>query len=85
MPRARMATPEGFSAVSFIIPHRKPRRPCSQVTDEDPRSPENCRMTAESLARVMEEFLGGARNTVVLEDGARIFDLQDSKYSISGE
>jgi len=42
-------------------------------------------MTAESLARVMEEFLGGARNTVVLEDGARIFDLQDSKYSISGE
>jgi hypothetical protein len=42
-------------------------------------------MTAETLARVMDEFLGGSRNAVVLEDGARIFDLQDSKYSISGE
>ena len=42
-------------------------------------------MTAESLARVMEEFLGGSRNAVVVEDGARIFDLNDSKYSISGE
>ncbi len=42
-------------------------------------------MTAESLARVMEEFLGGSRNAVVVEDGARIFDLSESKYSISGE
>ena len=42
-------------------------------------------MTAESLARVMEEFLGGSHNAVVVEDGARIFDLNESKYSISGE
>jgi hypothetical protein len=42
-------------------------------------------MTAESLSRVMEEFLGGSRHAVVLEDGARIFDLADSKYSVSGE
>jgi hypothetical protein len=42
-------------------------------------------MTAESLARVMEEFLGGSRNAVVVEDGARVFDLNESKYSISGE
>ncbi len=42
-------------------------------------------MTAESLARVLEEFLGGSRHALVLEDGAQIFDLNDSKYSISGE
>src|SRR6266702_1815228 len=42
-------------------------------------------MTAESLARMLEEFLGGSRNAVVVEDGAQIFDLNDSKYSISGE
>jgi hypothetical protein len=42
-------------------------------------------MTAESLSRTMEEFLGESRHAVVLEDGARIFDLADSKYSVSGE
>jgi hypothetical protein len=42
-------------------------------------------MTAESLSRALEEFLGGSRHAVVLEDGARIFDLADSKYSVSGE
>ena len=42
-------------------------------------------MTSESLSRAMEEFLGGSRHAVVLEDGARIFDLADSKYSVSGE
>jgi hypothetical protein len=42
-------------------------------------------MTAENLAHVMDEFLGGSRNAVVLEEGARIFDRQDAKYSISGE
>lgn len=42
-------------------------------------------MTAESLSRAMEEFLGGSRHAVVLEDGARIFDLADSRYSVSGD
>src|SRR5947207_1489945 len=42
-------------------------------------------MTPESLTRTLQEFLGGSRHAVVLEDGARIFDLADSKYSISGE
>jgi hypothetical protein len=42
-------------------------------------------MTAESLSRQLEEFLGGSRHAVVLEDGARIFDLLESKYSVSGE
>ena len=42
-------------------------------------------MTRDSLSRTREEFLGGSRHAVVLEDGARIYDLADSKYSISGE
>jgi hypothetical protein len=42
-------------------------------------------MTPESLSRTLQEFLGGWRHAVVLEDGARIFDLADSKYSVSGE
>jgi hypothetical protein len=42
-------------------------------------------MTPESLSRLLEEFLGGSRHAVVIEDGARIFDLADSKYSVSGE
>ncbi len=42
-------------------------------------------MTPESLTRTLQEFLGGSRHAVVLEDGARIFDLADSKYSVSGE
>jgi hypothetical protein len=42
-------------------------------------------MTPESLSRTLEDFLGGSRHAVVLEDGARIYDLADAKYSISGE
>ncbi len=42
-------------------------------------------MTPDSLSRTLEEFLGGSGHAVVLEDGARIYDLADSKYSISGE
>jgi hypothetical protein len=34
---------------------------------------------------MLEEFLCGSRHAVVLEDGARIYDLADAKYSISGE
>ncbi len=42
-------------------------------------------MTPESLNQTLQEFLGGSRHAVVLEDGARIFELADSKYSVSGE
>ena len=48
-------------------------------------SRENPDMTPESLGRMLEEFLGGSRHAVVLEDGAVVFDLLESKYSISGE
>jgi hypothetical protein len=42
-------------------------------------------MTAESLAKIVEEFLAGSRSAVVLEEGSVSFDLAESKYSISGE
>ena len=42
-------------------------------------------MNAESLAHTLEEFLGEASGAVVIEDGAVMFDLAQSKYSISGE
>ncbi|HEV2716685.1 MAG TPA: hypothetical protein VGU64_15595 [Terriglobales bacterium] len=42
-------------------------------------------MTPEALVRTVEDFLSGARDAVVLEDGAVAFDLAQAKYSISGE
>jgi len=33
----------------------------------------------------VEEFLGGSRSAVVMEDGEVVFDLEHAKYSISGE
>jgi hypothetical protein len=42
-------------------------------------------MTPDSLQRTLEEFLAGSRHAVVLENGARLFDLEHSRYSVSGE
>jgi hypothetical protein len=42
-------------------------------------------MTPEQLTRTLEDFLASAQNAVILEDGAVLFDLAQSKYSISGE
>ena len=42
-------------------------------------------MTPELLIRTLEDFLASARDAVIVEDGAVIFDLAQSKYSISGE
>lgn len=42
-------------------------------------------MTPESLSSLLEDFLAGSRNAVVLEEGALVFDLAMAKYSISGE
>ena len=43
------------------------------------------RMTPEMLSRVVGDFLAEASSAVVLEDGAVAFDLEQAKYSISGE
>lgn len=42
-------------------------------------------MTPESLVRSLQDFLSSASDAVILEDGAVLFDLADSRYSISGE
>jgi hypothetical protein len=42
-------------------------------------------MTPEMLASTLQEFLSEAAGAVVLEEGAVVFDLAHSKYSISGE
>ncbi len=42
-------------------------------------------MTADSLSRTVSEFLATAHDAVVLEDGAKTFDLRLARYSISGE
>jgi hypothetical protein len=39
----------------------------------------------DSLTRTIEDFLTCARDAVIIEDGAVVFDLAQSKYSISGE
>jgi len=42
-------------------------------------------VTPESLARTVGDFLALASDALILEDGAVVFDLSQSKYSISGE
>ena len=42
-------------------------------------------MTPESLSREVEEFLLATETAVVVEDGDIIFDLAQTKYSVSGE
>jgi hypothetical protein len=42
-------------------------------------------MTPDQLVRTLEDFLASAQNAVILEDNAVLFDLAQSKYSISGE
>jgi hypothetical protein len=42
-------------------------------------------MTPEQLTRTLEDFLATAQDAVVLEDNTVLFDLAESKYSISGE
>jgi len=42
-------------------------------------------MTPESLSQMLSDVLDGSRAAVVVEDGAVVFDLAESKYSISGE
>jgi hypothetical protein len=42
-------------------------------------------VTPESLVRTVEDFLVSAQDAVIIEDGAVVFDLAQSKYSISGE
>jgi hypothetical protein len=42
-------------------------------------------MTPEQLTQTLEAFLSTAQNAVILEEGAVLFDLAQSKYSVSGD
>ncbi len=42
-------------------------------------------MTPQAFARSLEDFLAGSCGALVVESGAVVFDLAQSKYSISGE
>src|SRR5205809_686375 len=42
-------------------------------------------MTSENLAAALDGFLSASSSAVVMEGGAVVFDLAQSKYSISGE
>jgi hypothetical protein len=42
-------------------------------------------MTPEALSRILEDFLAGARDAVVLDQGTVLFDLAQARYSIAGE
>jgi hypothetical protein len=42
-------------------------------------------ITPQALTRTVQDFLSEASSAVVLENGAVVFDLERSKYSISGE
>ena len=39
----------------------------------------------KALTHTIETYRAGSRNALVLEDGATLFDLTRSKYSLSGE
>src|SRR5260370_27810655 len=42
-------------------------------------------MTSALLARLLQEFLSSARDGIVIEDGAEVFDLDSAQYSIASE
>jgi len=42
-------------------------------------------ISAEVLAKVLEQFLAGAPEAVAVEDGEVLFDFSTAKYSVSGE
>jgi hypothetical protein len=42
-------------------------------------------ITPEALTRTVEDLLAGARDAVVTDEGAVLFDLAQAKCSIAGE
>jgi len=72
----------------FIIPQAE--RVCAQeagsdVTDRPVGRVNNFRVTPDALARTLQDFLGGSRAALVLENGAIAFDLAEARYTVSGE
>ena len=86
MPQGRTETPALVGFPNYPIPRISTNNPeCSSVTDKKALRRNNPDMTPESLSGLLEDFLSGSRHATVREDGARLFDLAESKYSVSGE
>src|SRR6201987_1664677 len=83
MPQTPKGTPKGIHSLSHTRPETSGEVQRSQTVRG--RAGKIEAMTPEALSQTLQEFLGGSRHAVVLEDGARIFELADSKYSVSGE
>ena len=45
--------------------------------------PDTQLLAAQNVARILEDFLAGARDAVVIEDGIAIFELRTMRYSVS--
>jgi hypothetical protein len=79
--------------MTSIIPHELMRAEMTCVDPGDGHASQTTNsedesiliMTPEALIRTVEDFLAGARDAVVLDDGSVLFDLAQAKYSISGE
>lgn len=46
---------------------------------------QTCSLTAETLARTLEDFLLEAPHAVLIEHGVSLFDFRNARYSVSGE
>ncbi len=57
----------------------------SPVTDGADSDDDNPGVTPDALIGTLQQFLACAQDAVIVEDGAVVFDLAESKYSISGE
>jgi hypothetical protein len=65
--------------------HTREGRDCSSITDAGGAAWNNSEVTSDRLSETLQQFLGGAPDAAIVEDGAVLFDLAQSKYSISGE
>ncbi len=62
------------AAIAILCPHNYIRMGTSVTANS---------ITSSSLSRLLEEYLAGEHAAVVLEDGETLFDLSQSRYSIS--
>jgi hypothetical protein len=85
MPQGRKETPASVQTSIIPYPSSAPNEPMFSGHRRPSGLAGKSPMTPEPLSRQFEEFLGGSRQAIVLEDGGRVFDLSDAKYCISGE
>jgi hypothetical protein len=78
-------TPQPPLSHTFPRPLELHRSHSLYVTDSRYRSGEDVQMTPNSIRRALEEFLQESVGAIIREGCEHLFDLSESKYSISGE